>query len=71
MLRPGNTFVVSLSNHERDCLKARALRQAQGEVQIVRGARDAPRGHRKAADQGVPIQEMMGARVVEATHDLG
>jgi hypothetical protein len=45
--------------------------ERQGEVQIVRGARDTPHSHRKASDQGIPIQEMMGARIVETTHDLG
>jgi len=36
-----NTFVVSLSNHERTGLKLCALRQAQGEriIQVVREPR--------------------------------
>ncbi len=31
VLRPRNAFMVSLSNHERNCLKSHALRHAQGE----------------------------------------
>lgn len=68
--------IVILTGLEAGVERARERRRigrakSHGKVQAVRGTGDAPRGHGKPSNQRILIQEMLGTRLVEATHNLG